>query len=256
MNARFPAPRRLCQPRDLAPGVRHGVRGPRVHHPGPGHGLLPGDVGGAHPRRGGLPDGGALRELRDGQGRLRRAPRPGRHQRDRERDLPHDEHPGGGHRAELPGAGGALRSAPRLGPGGPLAGRARRAPDVADPRARFAGDGVLRTHPVAPVRDRGRGGGGAGPHLGRRAGRRGADTQQQGLVRRARRVARRLRRAGVGRLRPGRRTGTPRGFARTSPTATSPRAAPAATTARPTPKPSSGAGAGTGRRRGASGTPA
>ena len=35
------------------------------------------------------------------------------HQRDRERDLQHDEHPGGSHRDELSGAGGELRAAPR-----------------------------------------------------------------------------------------------------------------------------------------------
>ena len=43
------------QPRDLAPGVRHGVRRACLFHAGSGHGLLPGDVGSAHAGRRRLP---------------------------------------------------------------------------------------------------------------------------------------------------------------------------------------------------------
>ena len=74
-----------------------------------------------------------------------------------------------------PDSGGAGRS-PRW---------ARRTANLADSRTRLAGDGVLRTDEVGPVRHRGRRSRGTRPHLRRRAGRYRATPEQQGLVRRA-----------------------------------------------------------------------
>ena len=125
----------------------------------------------------------------------------------RERDLQHHEHAGGDPRDELSGARRVVRAAARLGRRGPLPRRARRSANLANSRTRLAGDGVLRTDEVGPVRPRGRRSRCTRPHLRRRAGRRRAAPEQQGLVRRAGGSARRLRRAGLGWIRPTRRTG-------------------------------------------------
>ena len=75
-----PLPRRLRQPRDLAPRVRHGDGRAGRHVARPSDGLQPGDLGRHHARRRRSALGSALRVLRDHQGRVRRAPQQGRHQ--------------------------------------------------------------------------------------------------------------------------------------------------------------------------------
>ena len=108
--------------------------------PGPGDGGLPGHQRRHHLRRRRLPHRGALRVLREHQGRLRRAADEGRHQRRLLHRQQHAQHPDRGAGDELPAAGrGVFRRARQ---------RRRRAPSAA--AAACAGPGASSSATFAP----------------------------------------------------------------------------------------------------------
>ena len=139
----------LRQPRDLASRVRHAVRRARAARAGPGDGVLAGHL--RHPDAGRrrLPDGRPLRELRDDQGRLRRPPDQGRHQRPVERHLEHDEHADRDPRDELSRAGRALCAAHRQRRAGPAPRRLRLRARLAGAGPADPGERLSRAHQVA-----------------------------------------------------------------------------------------------------------
>ena len=143
--------------------------------------------------------GRALRELRDGQGRLRRAAHQGRHQRGGERHLEHDEHARRDPRDELPRARRALRDRGRQWRPRPLSRRLRRASACGACSAQPSQASVCCERTKSPPFGLAGGGAGAparvavvGP------GRRRARAEQQGLVHVAPGRGYRLRAPGAG----------------------------------------------------------
>ena len=105
---RVSGPGRLREPRDVASRRRHGDGRARQLHARAGDGLQPGHVGDPDLGRRRSAQRPALCFLRDGEGRVRRAPEQGWHQLHRQRNLQHDEHAGGSHGDGVSGARRAL----------------------------------------------------------------------------------------------------------------------------------------------------
>ncbi len=171
--------RRRRQRGDQQPHRRRGVRGPRRRHRGARPG--PGDHEQRDPGRAGAD---LLRDARRRPGRVARRRRPLGRARGHEQ---HAEHPGGGARDRVPGAGGGLPAAARLRRGRPPPRRRRRR--AAPARAgRAGGLGDRRAPPARAGRPR-------------RRRRRGARTDHP----QRRRAALQVARAAGGRRRAGHR---------------------------------------------------
>ena len=192
----------LRQPRDLASRVRHAVRRARAARARARDGVLAGHLGHPDARRRRLPDRRPLRELRDDQGRLRRPPDQGRHQRAVERHLEHDEHADRDPRDELSRAGRALRDrSPDSGGPGRYRGGCGVGARLADARPADPGERLSRAHQVGALRALRRRRGQPGARDGDRPRRRGARAHEQGQLRGGGRRRHRAARARLGRLR-------------------------------------------------------
>jgi hypothetical protein len=201
VNAEFPAPVVYAN-HEMSHRVADMVMGAL----GTGDGLQPGHLGDPDPGRRRSPQRPALRLVRDGEGRLRRASEQGRHQLHRQRHLQYDEHAGGNHGNGLSVAHRALRDQSGLGRCGALSGRVWRKTRLALAGRRRRDRSTLHgADDLAAVRPA-RGASGSGRRRDAHdAGRRYASPAQQGRVRRAGGLRHRHDHARLGWFRPGRR---------------------------------------------------